>query len=83
MRLRSRRPLRVLRRCRSSRLKGWSTQEEQLGKMEGQGGGEAQGVADPKNLIYKAECGYVCVYVPYRNPHLWTNLNQILHSTLF
>jgi hypothetical protein len=23
------------------------------------------------------------MYVPYRNPHLWTNLNQILHSTLF
>jgi hypothetical protein len=34
-------------------------------------------------LIYKAECGCVCMYVPYRNPHLWTNLNQILHSTLF
>jgi hypothetical protein len=25
------------------------------------------------HLIYKAECGYVCV--SYRNPHFWPNLN--------
>jgi hypothetical protein len=38
------------RRCRSSWLTGWWTQKEQAEKMEGQGGGEAQGVADPKKV---------------------------------
>jgi hypothetical protein len=36
------------RRCRSSRLTGWWTRKEESEKMEGQGGGKAQGVADPK-----------------------------------
>jgi hypothetical protein len=35
------------RRCRSSRLAGWWTQKELSEKMEDQGGGETQGVADP------------------------------------
>jgi hypothetical protein len=40
------------RRCRSSRLTRWWTQKEQSEKMEGQGGVEAQGVADPKKCLY-------------------------------
>jgi hypothetical protein len=35
------------RRCWSSRLTGWWTRKEKLEKMEGQGGGKAQGVTAP------------------------------------
>jgi hypothetical protein len=39
------------RSCRSSRLTRWWTQNRIIGIMEGQGGGEAQGVADPPKNI--------------------------------
>jgi hypothetical protein len=32
------------------------------------------------NLIYKDECLYVCLFVPYINPHFWTDRNQTLHT---
>jgi hypothetical protein len=51
MQLRSQRPLHA-RRCRSSRLTRWWTKKNNLKKMEGQGGGEAQGVADPQKKIF-------------------------------
>jgi hypothetical protein len=40
------------RRCRSSQLTGWGIQKEQSEKIEGQEGGEAQGVAAQKEDIY-------------------------------
>ena len=38
------------------------------------------------NLIYKDEmvfCSFlfVCLFVPYTNPHFWTDLNQTLHTS--
>jgi len=33
------------------------------------------------NLIYKDECLYVCKFVPYTNPHFWTDRNQTLHTS--
>jgi hypothetical protein len=33
------------------------------------------------NLIYKDECLFVCLFVPYTNPHFWTDLNQTLHTS--
>jgi hypothetical protein len=49
MRLKSQRPLHIAcaRRCRSYRLARWWTKKNNRKKMEGQGGEEAQGVADP------------------------------------
>jgi hypothetical protein len=37
-------------------------------------------------LIYKVEMVFrlflfVCLFVPYTNPHFWTNLNQTLHTS--
>jgi hypothetical protein len=32
------------------------------------------------NLICKAECLFVCLFVPYTNSHFWTYLNQTLHT---
>ncbi len=35
-----------------------------------------------KHLIYKVESGFVCLCVQYRNPHCWTNPQQIWHGGL-
>jgi hypothetical protein len=32
-------------------------------------------------LIYKDECLYVCLFVPYTNPHFWTDRNQTLRTS--
>jgi hypothetical protein len=32
-------------------------------------------------LIYKDECLFVCFYGTYTKPHIWTDLNQILHTS--
>jgi hypothetical protein len=49
------------RRYRSSRLTGWWIRKELSGKMEGPGGEEAQGVADPPktllSITYITWCG--------------------------
>jgi len=35
-----------------------------------------------KNIyIYKDECLFVCLFVPYTNPHFWTDRNQTLHTS--
>jgi hypothetical protein len=49
----------IARRCRSSRLTGWWTQKELSERMEGQGGGEAQGVADQKNKTKNKKNKYI------------------------
>jgi hypothetical protein len=41
------------RRCWSSWLTWWWTRKKIIGKMEGQGGGEAQGVTKPSSPIEK------------------------------
>jgi hypothetical protein len=49
--LRSQRSFACARRCRSSWLTGWWIRNRIIWKIEGRGGGEAQGVTDPpKNL---------------------------------
>ena len=32
-------------------------------------------------LIYKDECLFVCLFVPYTNPHFWTDRNQTSHTS--
>jgi hypothetical protein len=55
MRLKSK-AIACAKRCQSSRLTGCWAREEQSEKMEGQGGGEAQGVADPKKTTTEWSC---------------------------
>ena len=31
--------------------------------------------------IYEDECLFVCLFVPYTNPHFWTDRNQTLHTS--
>ena len=33
------------------------------------------------HLIYKDECLFVCLFVPYTKPHFWTDWNQTLHTS--
>jgi hypothetical protein len=47
-------------RWRSSQLAGWWTKKKNhQKKMEGQGVGEAQGVADPQNIVCQMRCTFV------------------------
>jgi hypothetical protein len=59
------------RRCRSSRLTRWWTQKRIIRKMEGRGGEEAQGVADPpKKVCHNSRLKIVIKYVDFQPQRL-------------
>jgi hypothetical protein len=39
--------------------------------------------SNSSNILYikLKVCSFVCLFVPYTNPHFWTNLNHTLHTS--